>query len=125
MRALVFLMMLATLGGCAVNPLDDITLPQLCRRTAVAREVGAMNELLYGKKLAMLIRHFGPPSRHERNAQERTETVVWGPLRIDYRRGNGTTGPMDCTVEMEADAAGAITRVFWDLRPPDPKPPLP
>jgi hypothetical protein len=45
--------------------------------------------------------------------------IYGGPLVIDYRRNDGRTVPMNCEVEMHADAGGTITRAVWMLAPAD------
>jgi hypothetical protein len=76
------------------------------------REKAVLGELAKG--LASKVT--APPNAVEETAGER---LVWGPLVIDYRRNDGRTVPMNCEVEMHADAGGTITRVVWMLAPAD------
>jgi hypothetical protein len=142
-RASTLLLSLA-LCGCAQGPLADVTLPRLCPRTSVAREVGAMAERIRGHRRSDVIAQLGAPARQSIEGPENEklrnqlaaqlggparqnvepedaaqEKLVWGPLAIDYRRQDGQTVAMNCEVEMYAGADGTVSRVIWTLRPQD------
>jgi hypothetical protein len=74
------------------------------------REKSVLEEL--GKGLAGRVT--APPNPDEETAGEK---LIWGPLVIEYHRNDGRTVPMNCEVEMHADASGTITRVVWMLAP--------
>jgi hypothetical protein len=106
----------ALLSGCAQVAVES-GLPPLCPSSDDLIEADQRAAALRGRRESSVIAHYGPPAQRLRDVETAMDILVWGPLRITYRRRDGQTVPHDCTVEMYVNR-GLISRTFSRLTPP-------